>query len=109
MNKQLLALELIKAWAMQPTAPTNFDRFIENYNKALKEYGYIDELKEERDGLKEALNFEMNLRSDFENKIDKAIKYAKELQEKYFRKRVEGSNNDFINLLEILKGTEENE
>jgi hypothetical protein len=109
MNKQLLALELIKAWAIQPIAPASFNRFIDNYNNALKEFGYIDELKEERDNLKEALNFEMNLRSDFENRIDKAIKCIKGLQEKYFRNHVAGSNSDFIDLLEILKGTKKYE
>ena len=108
MNKQLLALELIKAWAGQRNCNSYFDVFLNYYNKALKELGYIDELKEERDNLKKALNFETNLRSDFENRIDKAIKYAKELQEKYFKEKVAGSTNDFMNLIEILRG-EKNE
>jgi hypothetical protein len=42
-----------------------------------------------------------------EDRIDKSIKKIKILQERYFRNCVAGSNNDFIDLLEILRGKEE--
>lgn len=43
MNKEFVAIELVKAWASQPTAPVKFSNFIENYNYALDKFNCIKE------------------------------------------------------------------
>lgn len=103
MNKQLLALELIKAWAGQRNCNSCFSVFLDYYNKALKELDYIDELKEEHD---EKIRSNIDLlekleeKEELQQRINKAIKYIYKTQEGFVRTD---------KLLEILEGNEENE
>ena len=43
-----------------------------------------------------------------QQRINKAVNHIKGLREKYFRNCVAGSNNDFGELLDILRGEDEN-
>ena len=67
MTKEEIALDLVRSWALQPTAPARFDMIVENYEWVLKKLERVEDLKKQNKFLMERENKLQLIENMFKN------------------------------------------